>query len=103
MLHLNSTEHFRAILYVHPWEVDPEQPRIAAHLRSRLRQYTGLSTTAGKLQRLLGDFRFAPIAESFAAEVANNFKHKVRTEGDPSARPYDRRVVDGPGGRSGQT
>jgi polysaccharide deacetylase family protein (PEP-CTERM system associated) len=103
LLHLNSTEHFRAILYVHPWEVDPEQPRIAARLRSRLRQYTGLKTTAGKLQRLLGDFRFAPIAESFAAEVANNFKHKVRSEGDQSAIPYDRRVVDGPGGPSGLT
>lgn len=103
LLHLNSTEHFRAILYVHPWEVDPEQPRIAARLRSRLRQYTGLRTTAGKLQRLLGDFRFAPIAESFAAEVANKFKHKARTEGDQSAIPCDRRVVDGPGGPSGLT
>jgi hypothetical protein len=102
-LHLNSTEHFRAILYVHPWEVDPEQPRIAAHLRSRLRQYTGLSTTAGKLQRLFGDFRFAPIAESFAAEVANNSKHKVRTAEDQSAILCDRRVVDGPGGTSGLT
>jgi polysaccharide deacetylase family protein (PEP-CTERM system associated) len=101
LLHLNSTESFRAILYVHPWEVDPEQPRIAARLRSRLRQYTGLSTTAGKLQRLLADFRFAPIAETFAAEVANNFKPKERTDGDPSARPHERRVVDAPFGPSG--
>jgi polysaccharide deacetylase family protein (PEP-CTERM system associated) len=97
LLHLNSTECFRAIVYVHPWELDPEQPRIAVRLRSRLRQYTGLSTTARKLQRLLSDFRFAPIAETFAAEVANDFKHKERTEGDRTARPYDRCVVDGPG------
>jgi polysaccharide deacetylase family protein (PEP-CTERM system associated) len=103
LLHLNGTEHFRAILYVHPWEVDPEQPRIATHLRSRLRQYTGLSTTAGKLQRLLGDFRFAPIAESFAAEVASDFKYKVRRKGDQSVMRSERRVVDGPGGPSGLT
>lgn len=96
LLHLNSKEHFRAILYIHPWEVDPDQPRIAARQRSRLRQYTGLKTTAGKLERLLGDFRFAPIAESFAAEVANDFDPKVRTQADQSAIQSDRRVVDGP-------
>lgn len=77
LLHLNSREHFRAILYVHPWELDPEQPRIATRLRSRLRQYTGLRTTAGKLERLLGDFRFAPIAESFAAEVGNHLNGAI--------------------------
>jgi hypothetical protein len=47
---------------------------------------------------LLGDFRFAPIAESFAAEVANNFKYKAPPEGDQSAIP-----CHGPGGPSGIT
>lgn len=48
-----------AILYFHPWEIDPSQPRVAgAPLRSKLRHYTGLSAMAGKLQRMLGDFRW---------------------------------------------
>lgn len=46
-----------AILYFHPWEIDPGQPRVAnAPLRSKLRHYTGLSAMAGKLRRLLGEF-----------------------------------------------
>lgn len=48
-----------AILYFHPWEIDPSQPRVAgAPLRSKLRHYTGLSAMAGKLQRMLGDFQW---------------------------------------------
>jgi polysaccharide deacetylase family protein (PEP-CTERM system associated) len=46
------------ISYIHPWEFDPEQPRIAAKLKSRLRHYTNLSLTAVRLEKLLqlGDF-----------------------------------------------
>lgn len=48
-----------AITYFHPWEIDPEQPRVrAAPLRSRLRHYANLSAMAPKLRRLLGDFRW---------------------------------------------
>ena len=50
-------EGFPAVLYFHPWEIDPGQPRVAdAPLRSRIRHYTGLSGMADKLRRLLGDF-----------------------------------------------
>ena len=46
-----------AIFYFHPWEVDPDQPRVVrAPLRSRLRHYTNLTRMAGKLTDLLGDF-----------------------------------------------
>lgn len=46
-----------AILYFHPWEIDPGQPRVAnAPLRSKFRHYTGLTAMAGKLKRLLGEF-----------------------------------------------
>jgi polysaccharide deacetylase family protein (PEP-CTERM system associated) len=48
-----------AIVYLHPWEIDPEQPRIsAAPLKSRLRHYLNLTQTEAKLIRLLGDFRW---------------------------------------------
>lgn len=51
------------IVYVHPWEVDPDQPRLAAESRSRFRQYTGLRSMARKLDRLLQQFRFTPMLD----------------------------------------
>jgi polysaccharide deacetylase family protein (PEP-CTERM system associated) len=90
LAHLNSREHARAILYVHPWEVDPEQPRIATSLRSRLRQYTGLQTTAGKIERVLGDFRFAAIAESFAVELTSDSNQQLRMDADQTTAQTDR-------------
>jgi polysaccharide deacetylase family protein (PEP-CTERM system associated) len=50
--------------YVHPWEVDPDQPRFDVSWLTRLRHYTGLRGTAGRLRRLLSEFRFARIADS---------------------------------------
>jgi polysaccharide deacetylase family protein (PEP-CTERM system associated) len=41
------------IVYVHPWEIDPDQPRLAGSTRSRLRHYTNLGRTWGRLRRLL--------------------------------------------------
>lgn len=48
-----------AVLYFHPWEIDPDQPRVAnAPMRSKLRHYSRLAAMEGKLERLLGDFRW---------------------------------------------
>jgi polysaccharide deacetylase family protein (PEP-CTERM system associated) len=55
------------VIYFHPWEIDPGQPRVAkAPLRSKLRHYTGLSAMAGKLERLLADFRWGRVDEVVA-------------------------------------
>jgi hypothetical protein len=49
-----------AVFYFHPWEIDPEQPRVAsAPLRSKVRHYTNLTVMAAKLDRLIRDFRGA--------------------------------------------
>jgi polysaccharide deacetylase family protein (PEP-CTERM system associated) len=47
------------ISYVHPWEIDPQQPRLPGRLTSRLRHYANLGGTAARLRRLcrLADFR----------------------------------------------
>jgi polysaccharide deacetylase family protein (PEP-CTERM system associated) len=45
--------------YLHPWEIDAEQPRIDAPLKSRFRHYNNLEKCEPRLCRLLGDFRFA--------------------------------------------
>ena len=55
---INHQERQPAMVYFHPWEIDPGQPHISARWRSRLRHYTNLKTTAGKLERLLQEFRF---------------------------------------------
>jgi polysaccharide deacetylase family protein (PEP-CTERM system associated) len=52
--------------YLHPWELDPRQPRIAAPWYARLRHYTGLRRTEARLERLLTEFRFTCIADTVA-------------------------------------
>ncbi len=52
-------------VYFHPWELDPEQPRIAGRLRSRLRHYTNLKKMEGKLGRVLDRFKFTRYADVF--------------------------------------
>ncbi|MFO0706497.1 MAG: XrtA system polysaccharide deacetylase [Nitrospira sp.] len=56
-----ESEQQPLVMYLHPWELDPEQPRMAGPLLSRFRHYLNLSKTAGRLSRLLRDFDFAPI------------------------------------------
>lgn len=60
-----------AIFYLHPWEIDPEQPRVNGIGRvSRFRHYTNLHRTEARLRRLLTDFRFGPIADVLARREA---------------------------------
>jgi len=56
---INEQEKQPACVYFHPWELDPEQPRIASGLLSRLRTYTGLSTMSEKVSRLISEFPFS--------------------------------------------
>ncbi|RZK00891.1 MAG: DUF3473 domain-containing protein [Novosphingobium sp.] len=54
---VNRRDDRPAVFYFHPWEIDPEQPRVAhAPLKSKLRHYTNLDGMAGKLQKLIADF-----------------------------------------------
>lgn len=50
-------------MYIHPWEIDPGQPRQSVSATRRLRHYTNLRRTEERLERLLGDFRFTSIKE----------------------------------------
>ena len=59
---VNRTGH-PAVVYLHPWEIDPHQPRTRLSLVSRFRHYTNLSTTEYKLERLLADFQFGTVQE----------------------------------------
>lgn len=59
--HINRTEGRPVCLYLHPWELDPEQPRISAGLTSRMRHYLGLRGVETKVRKLLHDFEFQPL------------------------------------------
>jgi len=68
---VNRREDRPAVFYFHPWEIDPEQPRVAdAPLKSKLRHYTNLDGMAGKLRQLIGEFRWGRMDELAAREAA---------------------------------
>jgi polysaccharide deacetylase family protein (PEP-CTERM system associated) len=60
---INRREQRPFIFYLHPWEVDPAQPRVPASRLSRFRHYTNLEKCEERLRRLLGDFRFGTAKE----------------------------------------
>jgi polysaccharide deacetylase family protein (PEP-CTERM system associated) len=66
--HLNQVERQPAMVYLHPWEIDPDQPRIAASWLSRFRHYNNLDSTETKCLKLLDDFAWAPMEEVLARE-----------------------------------
>ena len=55
---VNRIERQPVTFYTHPWELDPDQPRMAVGIGTRLRHYRGLERTADRLARLVRDFRF---------------------------------------------
>ena len=85
---LNAREGRAAIFYLHPWEIDPDQPRLPGSLLSRVRHYRNLDKTEGRLRRLLADFRFAPLAEYSNVKSVQGLKQNWPI---PSfARPWTR-------------
>jgi polysaccharide deacetylase family protein (PEP-CTERM system associated) len=65
----NRGDRRPAVFYFHPWEIDPDQPRVPnATLKSRLRHYTNLSGMERKLLKLLGDHEWGRTDQVVAAE-----------------------------------
>jgi len=56
-----------ATVYVHPWELDPGQPRLPVSRLTRWRHYTGLGHVHARLRSLLQEFRFTAIMDGLAA------------------------------------
>ena len=52
--------------YIHPWEIDPAQPRFRVPWWTHVRHYGGLRRTETRLERLLGEFRFTAIEGTVA-------------------------------------
>jgi polysaccharide deacetylase family protein (PEP-CTERM system associated) len=67
-----NSEGQPAVIYLHPWEFDPAQPRIqAATLRSKFRHYVNLRHTERRLRRLLDLHSFGPIEEVFCKQLSD--------------------------------
>ena len=58
---LNQVEGQPAIFYLHPWEIDPQQPRLRASALGRFRHYRNLHLTERRLRALMSDFAFGPL------------------------------------------
>lgn len=67
---INRVEKRPAIFYLHPWEIDPEQPRLEASALSRFRHYRNLHRTEPRLRHLLSDFKFGPLNDLIARAQA---------------------------------
>ena len=65
---LNQVERRPAIFYLHPWEIDPHQPRLDASFLSRFRHYCNLDQTESRLRALLHDFRFGPMSSVLTSD-----------------------------------
>ncbi|MEO0248962.1 MAG: XrtA system polysaccharide deacetylase [candidate division WOR-3 bacterium] len=67
---INSRDKQAFVFFIHPWETDPQQPRMkGATLLSRFRHYTNLSKTAERFEKLLTDFQFGPLPETNEANT----------------------------------
>lgn len=60
---VNAREGAPAVFYMHPWEIDTEQPRLQGSMLSRFRHYTNIDVCEARLGRLLADFEWAPMGE----------------------------------------
>ncbi len=67
---VNETDNLASIFYLHPWEVDPGQPRIQeAVFKSRFRHYLNLSRTQQRFRKLLADFEWDRVDKVFAGAL----------------------------------
>ena len=69
---INQQEKQPFIFYLHPWEVDPDQPRVShAGWKSRFRHYHNLNKTEERLHRLLKEFQFGPLDGNLKSSAAD--------------------------------
>jgi polysaccharide deacetylase family protein (PEP-CTERM system associated) len=69
---VNNHEGQPVIVYFHPWELDPDQPRIKVGLRAYLRHYTNLGSMRERIRGLLRRYEFVPLCDLL--------KNEYRTE-----------------------
>lgn len=70
--HVNEVETQAAVFYFHPWEIDPDQPRLGGlNTRTRFRHYFNLNRMWNRIKRLLEDFRWGRMDDIFLGQTNN--------------------------------
>jgi len=82
--HVNRVEGRPVVFYLHPWEIDPDQPRLQAGWLGRFRHYRNLERTEDRLRQLLTDFRF----DALDTLVDRERRALPQTEGMALRLPY---------------
>lgn len=68
---VNATDRESGVFYFHPWEIDTEQPRVAGiSSKTRFRHYVNIHRMEGRLNRLLGDFKWGRMDQIFLDKLA---------------------------------
>ena len=70
------------MFYIHPWEVDVDQPRLSVGPITRMRHYRGLERSMPRMRRLLQEFQFTSVARWIRANISEDDRHPERV--DPS-------------------
>ena len=91
---INKVQKQPAMVYFHPWEIDPDQPRISGGRRSVMRHYTNLATTEIKIRRLLQDFGFGTLSE-----ISSSHKSYANRPATPQEVPRSAAVARAAGSR----
>jgi polysaccharide deacetylase family protein (PEP-CTERM system associated) len=98
---INSRQRRPFVFYMHPWEIDPQQPRVRVGIVSRFRHYTNLHRFEERLRRLLAEFRFASVREVLESRALLKLRARVPTVHEapapdaPYAGPERRRRIVG--------
>jgi polysaccharide deacetylase family protein (PEP-CTERM system associated) len=81
----------KLVMYLHPWEIDPEQPRMDGPWLSQFRHYLNLHKMEKRLTALLGDFQFGSIAEVLAHIIHDgSSQNRAVAKRDGRAEPRGR-------------
>ncbi len=86
----NRTTGQPFMFYVHPWEIDPKQPRLRVGSRmSRWRHHVNLRKTDGKLHRLLQTFRFGRLCDVISHAAEQEDRHVICSEALRDGEPQE--------------
>ena len=75
--YVNRAESQPVCVYLHPWELDPKQPRIHSGLTGTIRHYVGLRGTVAKLKKLLTEFEFGTLRSQIESSQITEFELSV--------------------------
>lgn len=68
---VNTRDQQPGMFYFHPWEIDPDQPRVEGiNRKAQFRHYVNLAQTQARLERLLSDFTWGRVDQVFMNQIA---------------------------------